>query len=597
MVIARHVAERDRCSAEYAVAEVVARVPDRWPRDEIGRKADVVLVLLELTGVRKRDEAAVDQRRDVDARLGARPRIRQRTRCAEGRARAIVRIRERVEQRRVGARALRRRHAVRARREHLRDARRRGEGLALERPRIVDRPNGVLAVLEVGEREPVRCRRPRDRGAELREGDDSANDARELVVLPVHEIVQEDVLPAGAIGDEGDGLRVGRPHRIDVEPILSGNQLDVAAIDVIDRDLPVRKAQIREVRTRTLIRREGDHRSVGRPLRLLVRELIVRQLREILAVRIDRVEIRDAALVAGEDEMLPVRRPARADDAVQRKLDLRDALAPLHIEQVEHFLPAAERGEGERLPIRREGALRIQNSDFLIVRIEGALHEARDSLSGFCVAEPEVDEYLALEEASIRQERDVLAVGRERRREEDLAAADLLRKQWLREVARAVEIRNLRQILHLHRFLPFVAKILERLARFLLEGALDAHGRNVGHDRADDLVAEAAGDVRPQRLAVTIRIVAIGILVHLDDRGQVAVDRGIAHHRGRARVVGAEREILGHTLHEPERRIHLRELGDPAARAPAREDVELELVRHFVREHVLEAAIVAGERH
>ncbi len=35
----------------------------------------------------------------------------------------------------------------------------------------------------------------------------------------------------------------------------------------------------------------------------------------------------------------------------------------------------------------------------------------------------------------------------------------------------------------------------------------------------------------------------------------------------------------------------------PAASPPAREDVELEFVRHFVREHVLEAAKIPGERH
>ena len=114
---------------------------------------------------------------------------------------------------------------------------------------------------------------------------------------------------------------------------------------------------------------------------------------------------------------------------------------------------------------------------------------------------------------------------------------------------------------------------------------------------ADDLVSEAAGDVRPQRLAEAIRIVAIRLLGHLHDRRQIAVDRSVAHDGGRARVVRSEREILGHPFHEPERRIDLRELRDAAAGASAREDVELELVRHFVREHVLEPAEVAGEGH
>jgi hypothetical protein len=72
--------------------------------------------------------------------------------------------------------------------------------------------------------------------------------------------------------------------------------------------------------------------------------------------------------------------------------------------------------------------------------------------------------------------------------------------------------------------------------------------------------------------------------------------RRVAHPRVGLRVVVAERQELGHPLHEPERRAHARQPLEVRARLAAREDVELELVHHLVREHVLERAIVARER-
>ena len=59
---------------------------------------------------------------------------------------------------------------------------------------------------------------------------------------------------------------------------------------------------------------------------------------------------------------------------------------------------------------------------------------------------------------------------------------------------------------------------------------------------------------------------------------------------------GPSDEVLGHALHEPERRIDLRERLQPVAGAAAREDVVLERVHELVRQHVLEALVVAGER-
>ncbi len=56
------------------------------------------------------------------------------------------------------------------------------------------------------------------------------------------------------------------------------------------------------------------------------------------------------------------------------------------------------------------------------------------------------------------------------------------------------------------------------------------------------------------------------------------------------------RQILGLTFDEPERRVDLIQGLQVRAGLAAREDVVLEHVHHFVGEHVLETAEVAGER-
>ena len=102
-------------------------------------------------------------------------------------------------------------------------------------------------------------------------------------------------------------------------------------------------------------------------------------------------------------------------------------------------------------------------------------------------------------------------------------------------------------------------------------------------------------DVREVRLAEAIGEVLVRIVRHLRERRDVVLRHGIAHDDARVRVAGPLRQVLGHAFHEPERGIHRLERVEPAAGLPVAEDVELELVHHFVREDVLGAAIVAGE--
>ena len=96
-------------------------------------------------------------------------------------------------------------------------------------------------------------------------------------------------------------------------------------------------------------------------------------------------------------------------------------------------------------------------------------------------------------------------------------------------------------------------------------------------------------------MAVAIREILVRLVAQLLNRRDLSVEGGVAHPGRRERRVGTERQIFGHALGEPQRRQELHErLQTVAGFAPC-EDVVLERVHHFVREHVLEALVVAGE--
>jgi hypothetical protein len=151
-------------------------------------------------------------------------------------------------------------------------------------------------------------------------------------------------------------------------------------------------------------------------------------------------------------------------------------------------------------------------------------------------------------------------------------------------------------VAQLHRLAPLVGQLVEAQSRLALERPLDAERRRGVHDRADHVVAPAGGDVLPEREAVAVGEELVRALGHLPDGRQRAVERRVAQPGVRLRVPVPERQELRHPLHEPERRVHLREHLQVGAGPPAREDVELELVHHLVHQHVLERLVVAGER-
>ena len=199
----------------------------------------------------------------------------------------------------------------------------------------------------------------------------------------------------------------------------------------------------------------------------------------------------------------------------------------------------------------------------------------------------------------MRNEGDQLSVARERRRKKHLGEPPRLSvvEERFGELAGAVEGRDLRKMLDLHGLAPLIAQLLQREAQFAFEGPLDSHVRHGVHDLADHVIAPPLPDVLPQRLAVAVRKEEVGAKRHLLDGRQVAVERGVAHPRLREDVIGAEREILRHALHHPERWLHLLQRLQSAAGSAASEDIVLERVHQLVGKHVLEAFEITGKGH
>ncbi len=267
-VVPEQVAEDQRGAAVHAAPEVVAGVSHRGTRHVVGLEAHAIAVLAELARVRERQLGAVEQRRHGDRRFaaGGAFALADFARRPEAAGRAVVRERSRAVRRllgrdghRIGGRV-----GARARRCVLGDhPMPRLYRIAAEQAWIVDRPDGEVAVLVVRERELVGLARPRDRGAVLHEGRDTAGEVGELIVTLLTKIVQEEILHAGSVGHVGERLPVGCPHGIGVVPLLTGHHLGAPRLQMVERDVPVAEAQQVEVGFWPPVAREGDDPSVG----------------------------------------------------------------------------------------------------------------------------------------------------------------------------------------------------------------------------------------------------------------------------------------------------------------------------------------------
>ena len=209
----------------------------------------------------------------------------------------------------------------------------------------------------IGEGELVGVARPGHRRTVLRHGEHAADELRELVVFRLRAIVEEDLRDPGPVGDVGDRLAIGRPHRVQVLPFLIRDHLDGALLEVEHADAPVAESQRREVGLRSTLADERDVASIRRPLRHQVAVGILGEAREIPPIHVDRVEVGESALRAAERDLAPIRRERRADHLLQRRVEpTDDALAP-DVVEIEDVLPLPLRREGKDPSVRREGAL------------------------------------------------------------------------------------------------------------------------------------------------------------------------------------------------------------------------------------------------
>ncbi len=151
------------------------------------------------------------------------------------------------------------------------------------------------------------------------------------------------------------------------------------------------------------------------------------------------------------------------------------------------------------------------------------------------------------------------------------------------------------EICRLHRVPPFVAEVADVESGMTLERAVDAERGRGEHDLADDLVTPALPHVAPERLSVAIGEPPVRIVGHLLHRRQVPVQCGVAHDAVGGRMVRADGEVLGHSFHEPQRRRRRGERGHGVPGAPLEDDVELELMHHFVRHHMFDFLQVLPE--
>ena len=360
---------------------------------------------------------------------------------------------------------------------------------------------------------------------------------------------------------------------------------------MVQGDPHVAEPQLPEVRLGAAVGGEGDRLAVGRPGGLEIGVLVPREAAQVAAVRADDEEVREAAVVAREHELLAVGRPGGRREPVERHLDAPHLVAPLGVEDDEVVLILVLRRDGEVATVGGEGARRVDEAQALVVVVERRLHEAAQHSPRLRVGEVEIDE----EGIPLPEKGDLASVRRERGREMQRPIGALLREHRLRHAAGAVVLAQLGEVGRLHGVPPLVREVLEREPEGALERPRHAARRRALEDLADHLVAPLLADVRPQGVAEAVgedpRIVG-----ELLDRGEVPLERRVPQPHGRVGVDGADRQVLRHPLHEPQRRVDADDRPDAGAGVAMTEHVVLELVHHLVLQHVLELAVGPRER-
>ena len=248
-------------------------------------------------------------------------------------------------------------------------------------------------------------------------------------------------------------------------------------------------------------------------------------------------------------------------------------------------------GDGEVAPVRRECPGRVDEAQALVVAVERGFGEPPQHVSGLAVGEVEVHE----ERVALAEVGDRLPVGGQRRREVQRALRSLLGQERLRDAPRAIVLGELGQEGGLDGVPPLVRQVVERHPQRAPERPLDAACRGGLENLADHLVAPTLAHVRPDGVTEPIGENPRVVGELLDGREMPFQRRVPQPHRG-VRIERADRQVLRHALHEPQRGVHVDQRLHPRADAAATEHVVLELVDHLVADHVLELFVRPRER-
>ena len=260
----------------------------------------------------------------------------------------------------------------------------------------------------------------------------------------------------------------------------------------------------------------------------------------------------------------------------------------LHVEHREQRLTLAHGAEGEALARGVPRAGRVDELEALVMRVERRLDDPPQHLARARLGEVEVDR----EEVLLREEDQLPAVGAECRRDVEPGMAVAAHQQPPVRVRRLGLLRQ-SAVVGLDRGVPAERQRVGADAGDREQRALGVAGPpRLPQDLPDDLVAEVAGDERPECLSVAVGEKAR--VVQLVDRGKLVTLRGVAQPHGRVRIHGAEREVLRHPLDEPQRQARGARDAEPPLALPG--DVELEGVHQLVANHVVRLRERPGER-
>ena len=433
----------------------------------------------------------------------------------------------------------------------------------------------------------MREREARTLGNEAR---DPRQEIRQPHALPGREVDAIDVRDPRPIRYEEKGAPVGGPLRGDVRAVLIRRDDDLAALHVEDGQAQRTKDQLADLGSRSLVGRVGDLGAVGRPDRIADGVAAAQLLPEVLPVRVGQIEHRPSRLQADEGEARAVRRPRRGVDRVEAESEFLDDLSRWNLDDVDRILAAHLRRDRDLLLVRGPCDRGVEEAQCL----EAAGPLALDQLLGLLPVERggQVD---IVVHASIGDV-DVLEPRRGHgRRHVEVRDVVLGVGQLHRDLGRGLVIDDLRQVFLAHRLGPLLREHVDREPGRCLQGPLRAsQAPRLLQDLADLRQTVVVGDKLEDRLTEAVDP-DVAHVAERPDRDQVAFQRRVPQPHRRVGIDPADRQILGHPLHEPDRDLGGERIPEKSLVLPE-EDIHLKRVHELVGHHVIELGVRTGER-